>query len=87
MQIREINGWFVIEHVGPSSTEQAVAGDDLAGFICDACLEPIEAGDLLAVVPLGPGKDAEQRRLCRAGELYDSQTAVVHRACATGEEA
>jgi hypothetical protein len=53
---------------------------------CAACTVPFQEGELVTLIPLGPGDDPEDRRKCREGKAYNSTAAVVHWACATGEE-
>lgn len=53
---------------------------------CAACKVPFRAGDYTTLVLLGPGPDAESRERARAGRAYDAVAALVHWACATGEQ-
>lgn len=53
---------------------------------CAACKVPFVAGDVTALVPLGPGDSAEGRERAREGRAYNATAALVHWACATGEE-
>jgi len=52
---------------------------------CMACRERFKVGDVVTLMPIGPGKDEEARKKCREGHSYNSQALPVHWACATGE--
>jgi hypothetical protein len=54
--------------------------DDI-GQDCPACGRVIVAGEIVALAPLGPGTNEEERKRCRKGEAYESVAAVVHLAC------
>lgn len=51
---------------------------------CAACGAILRAGDRVALVPVGPGADREERAKAWAGETYDAVAVFVHYACATG---
>lgn len=53
----------------------------LVGSQCAACNGRFEPGDTLAMVPIGPGADKEQRRKAVKGEPYDSIAAILHTGC------
>ena len=58
----------------------------LRGGHCKACDVFFKEGDYVTLVALGPGDDEENRAKARAGRPYTAVAAVVHWACATGEE-
>jgi len=53
---------------------------------CAACHQRFQAGDVTTILPLGPGDDPEARQKARAGRPYNAVGALLHWACATGEE-
>lgn len=53
---------------------------------CAACDLPFWEGEVVTLVPIGPGPDAEQSRLAREGKTYNALSVPVHWKCATGEE-
>lgn len=53
---------------------------------CVACLEPIAAGDKYALVPIGCGKDPDNRRNARAGLPFQPVLIPVHWPCIMGDE-
>lgn len=53
---------------------------------CPACREPFAVGDYTTLIPLGPGKNEQERKDCREGRFYAAVAIEVHWACATGEE-
>jgi len=53
---------------------------------CAACNEQFAAGDYVALIPLGPGRSKPDCQKARAGKWYNACGALVHWACATGEE-
>jgi hypothetical protein len=55
------------------------------GMKCPACFVPIEAGDFVTLIPLGPGDDPKQQEKAREGRAYNAVTALVHWTCATGQ--
>ncbi len=57
------------------------------GKPCPACQEPFAVGDFTALVMLGPGPDAEERRKAFDGLAYNAVAVEVHWTCATGEPA
>lgn len=56
------------------------------GQPCPACEVPIVEGDIATLVLLGPGSSEEARERAREGRPYNGVAALVHWACATGEE-
>lgn len=56
------------------------------GDICPACKIALKEGDVTTLIPLGPGNDPTAQKECREGKGYNAVAAIVHWACATGEE-
>jgi len=54
--------------------------------LCAACRERFQPGQYLALVPLGPGKDPEERERAWHGMAYNAVAVPVHWPCATGVE-
>jgi hypothetical protein len=84
-------GWAIVMVRGPrvdrSALRRPIKKGDLAeGEVCQACGQPIRAGQVAVHVPLGPGDDPNARELCRAGKLYPAIGIIAHAACAGGEE-
>lgn len=52
-----------------------------AGELCRACLTPIKVGDAVTLIPLGPGKDEEERARMMIGLVYTAKCALVHWDC------
>lgn len=71
--------------VGPKFGPMIPTHPDI-GEKCAACKVPFKAGDYTTLVVLGPGPDAESRGRARAGRSYNAVAALVHWACATGQE-
>lgn len=53
---------------------------------CIACRMPFKPGEIVTLVPIGPGKDEEARKKCRNGEPYNAVAIPIHWSCATGLE-
>lgn len=53
---------------------------------CAACSEPLGEGSYTVLVPIGPGKDPEEREKCRNGQHYNAIALEAHWACVTGQE-
>lgn len=53
--------------------------------LCPGCNRPFKAGDLVALVVIGPGDDQEEQMKCRSSRPYNAVAVAVHTACATGE--
>lgn len=66
--------------------EPLKADHPTVGQECPACHTPFKEGDELALVPLGPGADLEERERAREGRPYNAVAVPVHWGCATGEE-
>jgi hypothetical protein len=56
------------------------------GATCPACERPIESGQMVTVVVLGPGGDPQARSDARDRKPYNAAAIDVHWACATGDE-
>lgn len=56
------------------------------GEKCPACNIQFVAGDVVTLIPLGPGDDPEVRRRVQEGRAYNAIALPIHWACATGEE-
>jgi hypothetical protein len=57
----------------------------LIGQECLACFVEFVEGDILTLVPIGPGDNKEERAKCYAGQAYNAQALILHWACATGD--
>lgn len=53
---------------------------------CAACNEAFKAGDVVTLIPIGPGTDPDARAKARRMQPYTAVALPVHWACATGEE-
>jgi hypothetical protein len=62
------------------------ADDPVIGKLCPACDDPFKEGDFTTLIPIGPGKDPEQREKAMNGQAYNAVAIEVHYACATGNE-
>lgn len=67
---------------GPKKADHPSVGEP-----CPACHKPFAAGDMTALVPLGPGDDPEEQRRAREGRAYNAIAVEVHAGCAGAEEA
>lgn len=56
------------------------------GDECPGCHKPFLAGELVTLVPIGPGDDPEARTLARIDRHYNAVAIAAHWACVTGEE-
>ena len=56
------------------------------GTVCQACRVAFREGDIVTLVPLGPGADTDERKAARDGRAFTAIALQVHLACATGEE-
>ena len=66
---------------GPLSADHPSVGE-----ICPGCKKPLEAGDVPALVTIGPGDDQEARERARAGRVYNAVAIVAHAACVHGSD-
>lgn len=57
---------------------------DRGWAVCVACGDEFCAGDDCTYLPVGPGKDPEERTKARLGLPYLSAAIIIHLACATG---
>jgi hypothetical protein len=69
--------------IGPLAEDHPLVRDKAN---CPACKEPINAGEFVTLVPLGPGLAPEEREKARAGLVYNAIAAVLHYSCATGND-
>lgn len=58
----------------------------IANAVCLACEKRFEVGDWYVTVPLGPGDDGDERRLCAHGRTYSAIAVPIHARCAGIEE-
>ena len=61
------------------------AGHPAIGDECPACNQLFKEGDVVTLVPLGPGDSPEAQEACREGKVYNAVAVIVHWACASGE--
>jgi len=71
---------------GASLAKTIDVGNPLVDALCPACEIPLEPGDKVALVPLGPGPDADDRERARNNRWHSGRSAAVHWSCATGDE-
>jgi len=62
---------------GPKAVDHPTVGK-----ACPACSKPLAAGDMTALVALGPGDDPDERGRAAAGRPYNAVCVEVHAACA-----
>ena len=68
----------------PQMFEEALSEDAPianANAGCPSCGKPIQAGDRVAAVPLGPGDNPEDRKRRRKAGWYSAMAAIVHADC------
>jgi len=53
---------------------------------CAACKQLLKAGEVITLVPIGPGDDPVERERARLNRPYNAVAVIAHWACATGEE-
>lgn len=70
----------------PNAWGPKVVDDQAIGLPCPACQVLLVAGDLVAVLPLGPGLNPVEREKARSGEPYTAVVVELHWPCATGQE-
>ena len=77
-----------IEGESPRQNERGPAMVHIlaVGQPCPACHEPLAKGDMVAVIPLGPGPDPKARHNARAGYPFEAVVIEIHWACHTGDE-
>ena len=66
---------------GPKAVDRRAIGQP-----CPACAVELAAGDTVAVLILGPGRNAEARASARTGRPFQGVAAELHWACVTGDE-
>jgi hypothetical protein len=54
------------------------------GVQCPGCAEPIRAGDMTALVAIGPGDDADQQERAAAGQPFHARAVLCHYNCVVG---
>ena len=80
MTFHQLRGRRPHQH-GPKPADHPSIGEK-----CAACGVPFAEGDYTALIPLGPGTDAEARKAAAEGRVFSPISTEVHWACATGEE-
>jgi len=70
----------------PSLRRFAEANSTTLGQECPACGQPFEKAQPVTLIPLGPGRDPEERARARQGAFFPAVAMQVHWACATGED-
>lgn len=65
----------------PLDSEHPLVGDG-----CPGCDQPFAVGDVVTLLPLGPGDDEDARERAAAGRIYNAVAIPLHWACATGKE-
>lgn len=65
---------------GPKPADHPSVGNP-----CPACHAKFRAGDWTALVPIGPGDDAEAQEAVRNGHAYTAIAIEAHWTCVTGE--
>jgi hypothetical protein len=68
----------------PLKVDHPLVADRAA--ICPGCHLHFYAGDVITLIPVGPGDNSDERARARAGQPYNAVSIPVHWACATGEE-
>lgn len=69
-----------LQKVGPLEKGQIIP------YPCPGCEHEFKTGDIMAVIPIGPGEDPEERKNAREGKAHRAVAILAHWACATGEE-
>ena len=54
--------------------------------LCPGCKQEFQAGDVVTLVPVGPGDSAEGRLAARLGKAFNAVAIPAHWSCVTGEE-
>lgn len=54
------------------------------GEICPGCRRPLKAGDVPALVTIGPGEDSDARERAREGRAYNAVAVIAHEECVYG---
>jgi hypothetical protein len=84
IHVTEIEG--EVDQARPDPRGPQAADDQAVGQPCPACRIPLAAGDMVAVLILGPGLDPAARANAAAGLPFEGVVTEVHWACATGDE-
>lgn len=69
----------------PLDADHLLVGDRDFYTPCPACQQPFKAGELVALVILGPGSNPEAQMRCRSNRPYSAVCVAVHTQCVTGE--
>jgi hypothetical protein len=85
VHVTEIEGAVTPEAKPIGSSPTPVASSEI-GEPCPACRRALAEGDMVAVVPLGPGPNPAARLNARSGYPFDAVTVELHWACRTGDE-
>lgn len=67
---------------GPMSADHPMVTETTP---CPACRKVIKEGDFVALVPIGPGENEDERQAARDGSVYNAVAVPAHWACVTGE--
>jgi hypothetical protein len=67
---------------GPLSPDHPSVGE-----ICPGCKKPLQAGDVPALVTIGPGDDEDARQRAAAGRVYNAVAVIAHEECVHGTKA
>jgi hypothetical protein len=60
-------------------------GHPTIGEICPACRRALAVGDVVTLIAIGPGDDAEEQERAREGGVYTAVAVPAHWRCATGK--
>jgi hypothetical protein len=86
IHVSEIVGYEPPVDPDPPAPAPAAVSASEVGQPCIGCLVPLAEGDLVAVVPVGPGANEAARVNALAGLAYEAVTYEMHWACRTGDE-
>ena len=56
------------------------------GVRCPGCNVEFKTGDVITLIPIGPGDDEDARKMCQQGFDYNAVAIPAHWACVTGED-
>ncbi len=86
---------FLVQHVIPHDhhlrkmeplLEDHPILEDTELPMCFACGVDLEAGDVITLVPVGPGPDTTEQKRASSHQWFAACAVPVHWVCATGEE-
>jgi hypothetical protein len=86
MALLNLSGATATLHVVLRKREPLASNDPVIGATCEGCQKLFKPGDVIALVPLGPGGDPANRAACLEGAAHQVVSIPVHWACATGQE-